>query len=165
MILNIIKIVPDTIVDGPHYRTSIYFSGCNHKCPGCHNQKSWKYGVGKDYTVQEVIDEIKRYEHKYITFSGGDVFSYQAEGAVELVKELKRQIPDINIWVYTGYELTDLLDNGDSYQKELLDLVDSIVDGPFIKSLKSDKVLYRGSSNQIIWEKNNNGEFIKSRYN
>ncbi|WP_438589251.1 4Fe-4S cluster-binding domain-containing protein [Duncaniella dubosii] len=27
--------VPGTSVDGPGLRTSIYFAGCSHQCPGC----------------------------------------------------------------------------------------------------------------------------------
>ena len=34
--------------------------------------------------------------------------------------------------------------------KQFLDLVDVLVDGPFIEAFKDPKLLYRGSSNQHI---------------
>ena len=37
------RIVEGTSVDGPGLRTSIYFAGCRHQCPGCHNQQTWDF--------------------------------------------------------------------------------------------------------------------------
>lgn len=153
MKLNILKIIPDTIVDGPHIRSSIYVSGCSHKCPGCHNPESWKFGTGEDYNLQDIVDLVKEYGHRYVTISGGDPF-YQSQGCYELCKLLRLEIPEINIWGYTGYTL-EFLNNLNifDFRYKLLNELDGIVDGPFIESLKSDKFLFRGSSNQRIFIK------------
>ena len=157
--MRIMDIVPDTIVDGPHYRTAIYFSGCKHRCPGCHNSESWNLDSGKDYTIQEVVDLVKKYDHLHVTLSGGDVFCYQPKEGYELCKELKKQIPGISIWGYTGYTMSELLDEGDEYKIKLLNELDGLVDGRFIESEKSKDLLYRGSKNQVIWTRDSNGEF------
>ncbi|MCI6933769.1 MAG: 4Fe-4S cluster-binding domain-containing protein, partial [Bacteroidales bacterium] len=48
--LRVIDIVEGTSVDGPGLRTSIYFAGCRHECPGCHNPQSWDFAAGRDMT-------------------------------------------------------------------------------------------------------------------
>jgi anaerobic ribonucleoside-triphosphate reductase activating protein len=41
--LRVIDIIDGTSVDGPGLRTSIYFAGCDHHCPGCHNPSTWDF--------------------------------------------------------------------------------------------------------------------------
>ena len=50
--------------------------------------------------------------------------------------------------VYTGYVLEDLLDN--DTQKELLYLVDVLVDGKFVKELYKPNLKWKGSANQRV---------------
>jgi anaerobic ribonucleoside-triphosphate reductase activating protein len=146
--LNVLKIVPDTIVDGPRMRTSIYLSGCNHECKGCHNRASWKFGIGKNYENQELIDYVLLYDHKRVTISGGDGLCYQVEGLISFLKDLKASIPECNIWLYTGYAWEELI--VDPERKEVLEYIDVLVDGKFIPELRSTKCLFRGSTNQRL---------------
>lgn len=60
MSLRVIDIVGGTSVDGPGLRTSVYFAGCNHHCPGCHNPQSWDFEGGEAMSVlriKEIIDD------------------------------------------------------------------------------------------------------------
>lgn len=158
--MKILSIIPDTIVDGPRVRSSIYVSGCWHKCKGCHNPESWDPGEGKDMIIEEIVDKVVSYGHKFVTISGGCPFCYQVEDVVELVKLLKSRIPKVNILIYTGYTLEELMEKGTPTQKELLSLTDELIDGKFIESLKSEDCVFRGSTNQNYWTKTPEGKFI-----
>lgn len=81
-----------------------------------------------------------------VTFSGGDPM-YQAEGFTELARAIK-SCTNKNIWCYTGFTFETLLRM--PKQRELLELVDVLVDGPFVDSLKDPDLLFRGSSNQRL---------------
>lgn len=142
--MKLAKIVEDTIVDGIGWRTSVYCTGCQHQCPGCHNKATWDINAGKDCTVDWLVRHLLSSEND-ITFSGGDPM-YQAAEFAEVAKQVKQQ-SNKNIWCYTGFLFEQCL-HGERY--ELLKNIDVLVDGPFIERLKSDKLLFRGSANQRL---------------
>jgi len=146
--LKVLSIIPDTIVDGPRMRTSIYLSGCFHRCKGCHNPESWRLENGKDMENSEIIKEIRKSDHGRITITGGDGLCYQYRELLGFLKELKKEIPEVNIWLYTGYTWEELIDDED--RKESLGYLDVLVDGKFEESLKSKDCLFRGSTNQRL---------------
>lgn len=148
MTLNILKIIPDTIVDGPGIRTSLYLSGCFHCCPGCHNKYSWKENSGEDMEFEVILDRIKEFEHNKITISGGDGLCYQSENLIEFLKYLKSELPSINIWLYTGFLYENIL--CDPKRHKILPFIDVLCDGPFIESKKSPNKLWIGSENQRV---------------
>ena len=145
--LKVLNIIPDTIVDGPRMRTSIYLSGCFHGCKGCHNPSSWKLENGNDMSHEELISIIEESGHNRVTISGGDGLCYQYEELKDFLKKLKEIFPDINIWLYTGYTWEELMN---SEKSEILNYIDVLVDGKFVESLKSTKCPFRGSSNQRL---------------
>ena len=144
--LQIIKIVEGTSVDGPGLRTSVYFAGCAHACPGCHNPQSWNFKAGNNMSIDEIMQTVL-YNGFDVTFSGGDPF-YQAEAIVPLAKAIRAA--GLSIWSYTGFSFEELIVSDDKYRQELLRLSDVLVDGPFIQSLRDTSLLFRGSANQRL---------------
>lgn len=131
-------------MDGPGLRTSIYFAGCRHECPGCHNPASWSFEAGQDWSVEQVMQVI-RYNRFPVTFSGGDPL-YQAEQLLPLARAIHDE--GFNLWCYTGFLYEHIRDL--SPYRELLSYVDVLVDGPFIQTQKpvGPALRFRGSSNQ-----------------
>ena len=106
--LNIANIQHFSLHDGDGIRTTIFFKGCNLKCPWCHNPETIsctptqmnypKLGkteiCGKNMTVSEVFKEVMDDKDYYVesgggvTFSGGEVMLY-ADKVVELAKLIK----------------------------------------------------------------------------
>ena len=144
MTLRVIDIIEGTAVDGPGLRTSIYFAGCKHHCTDCHNPHTWDFEAGKDMTVPEIIDIVERNAFN-VTYSGGDPM-FQPEPLLELSREIKSR--GKTIWCYTGFTYEQLI--GNHAYKDLLKLLDVLVDGPFVKDLADISLRFRGSSNQRI---------------
>lgn len=144
--LSILNILEDTTVDGPGFRTSIYCAGCYHACNECHNPQSWDINNGTMMSTNDIMKIVTADPFANVTFSGGDPM-YQAKGFTELAKAIKQQT-NKNIWCYTGFVFESLLKMNE--QRELLQWIDVLVDGPFINSKKDLSLLFRGSSNQRL---------------
>lgn len=144
--ISVIKIVEDTTVDGPGFRTTVYAAGCPNACPGCHNPQSWNKSAGTMMDVDDIFKIIQADDFADVTFSGGDPM-FQPEGFARLARRIKKET-DKNIWCYTGYTFEKLLQN--DKQKELLQWIDVLVDGPFIEKQKDPDLRFRGSKNQRL---------------
>lgn len=59
-------------VDGPGIRFVVFMQGCPLRCQYCHNPDTWEVNKGKEYTADELMQEILRYK-SYMDFSGGGV--------------------------------------------------------------------------------------------
>ncbi len=134
------------MVDGPGFRTSIYAAGCDNRCKGCHNPQSWDINNGHRMTTDEIMEVIRQDPFANVSFSGGDPM-YQAEGFAELAEAIRKQT-DKTIWCWTGYTFELLVRM--PKQRRLLELIDVLVDGPFVESLKDPDLLFRGSRNQRL---------------
>ena len=144
--ISVLDIIEDTMVDGPGFRTAIYCAGCRHACPGCHNPQSWDFSGGHAMTTDELMRIIEADPYANVTFTGGDPM-YQPEGFAELALAIRRRTHK-NIWCYTGFTFETLVNN--PRQRQLLELIDVLVDGPFIKTLRDEDLLFRGSKNQRL---------------
>ena len=146
------------VANGPGVRVSLFVSGCTHYCKGCFNSEAWDFNYGKPYT-EETEDEIIKYltpKHiRGLTLLGGDPMEpSNMEALVPLLRRIKRELPDKDIWCYTGCVFeTDVMDrlwNSFDSTKQLMENIDVLVDGPFVEELKNVNLRFRGSENQRI---------------
>ena len=136
------------MVDGPGFRTAIYCAGCRHQCPGCHNLQSWDFSGGRPATTDELMRIIEADPYtRGVTFTGGDPM-YQPEGFAELADAIRQRTPQKDIWCYTGFTFEQLITN--PRQRALLEQIDVLVDGPFLREQRDETLLFRGSRNQRI---------------
>lgn len=146
MKLRIAGLSKESVVDGPGIRYVIFAQGCLHNCRGCHNPNTHPIDGGYLVELDEIYNDI--INNKFIdgvTFSGGDPF-VQIDAFIELAKRLKKH--NINIMCYTGYIYEDIIKH-EKY-KEILNYLDTLVDGKFILERKTLKKPYVGSDNQRI---------------
>ena len=145
--LELAGIVTDSIVDGPGIRTCVFCQGCPHHCEGCHNPETWDFGCGTSMAEERILEIIRSNPLcRGVTFSGGEPFA-QAEGFSKLARLLKDA--GYEVASYTGYTFEQLL-HGTPAQRELLALLDVLIDGPFVLAERSLQTPFRGSRNQRI---------------
>lgn len=148
--LRISGIIPESIVDGPGIRYTIFAQGCNHFCKGCHNPQTHDIRGGKDYDIDDIVEDIKKNPLlRGVTFSGGEPF-LQAERFAELARNVKSL--GLDVVTYTGYIFEDLLKNLDKEPswRDLLENTDILIDGPYIQEQRNLMLRFRGSENQRL---------------
>ena len=143
--IRILDIKYGTSVDGIGLRTSLYCAGCEHHCMGCHNPQSWNENGGEEIAVEALFDTIVDADMN-VTFTGGDPMLHP-EGFIKLARMIKEHT-NKTIWCYTGYRFEDLLKH--PLRRELVELCDVIVDGPYIEAERDLSLHFRGSRNQRI---------------
>jgi anaerobic ribonucleoside-triphosphate reductase activating protein len=146
MKVRISGVVKESIVDGPGIRFVVFAQGCKHGCPGCHNPQTHDFNGGNFVEADSIVEKILNTSNiDGVTFSGGDPF-FQAEEFEYIAKKLKKK--NLHILAYTGYLYEQIV--RDEKMKKLLENVDVLVDGPFVKEAKTYKLAFRGSKNQRI---------------
>ena len=148
--LRIAGIEPESFVDGPGIRMTVFTQGCHHNCPGCQNPQTHDFNGGHFIDIDEIlamIDENPLLDG--VTFSGGDPMD-QAAALVPLAREIKDR--GLNLVIFTGYTFERLQELSQERPEmfELLTFADILIDGPFVMAKRSLDIKFRGSSNQRI---------------
>ncbi len=152
MLVRLAGIEPESIVDGPGYRFAVFVQGCPHACPGCHNPETHDFEGGKLIDTEEIIAHLgKNPLVRGLTLSGGEPM-LKAEALLGVAEAAKAR--GMNVWCYTGYTYEQLMEMNDPAQMALLDVIDVLVDGPYIARERSLDLLFCGSRNQRLIDMN-----------
>jgi len=153
--LHIAGINYESIADAEGVCCTIFFSGCNHHCAGCHSPDTWDFEYGKEvdkFLIEEINSQIdKRPFLNGLVLSGGDPM-YSASDICEFLDKV--HIPNDNVWCYTGFTIEEIQDN-----ENMLNLVkrcSCIIDGMFDIKERDVTLRFRGSRNQRMFRVNNN---------
>jgi anaerobic ribonucleoside-triphosphate reductase activating protein len=148
--------------NGTGIRVVLWVSGRSHHCKECHNPQTWAYNNGSlftEETLNELLTALNKPYISGITFSGGDpLFSRNLSEVYDIILKIKKQFPNKNIWLYSGFtweEIHATYDNDDIakemlLRKKIVELCDVFVDGKFIIEQKNLMLKYCGSENQKV---------------
>ena len=113
------------IANGPGVRVSLFVSGCRNHCDGCFNPETWDFFYGQPFTEEtekEIIEALRPSWIQGLSILGGEPMEPEN----------------------TGYRLESVSTS------PMLDLIDVLVDGPFIEDERDAGLAFRGSRNQRI---------------
>ena len=168
--LRILDITAPDINNGNGIRVTLWVAGCTNHCKGCHNQWTWDFNQGivfrddKEEIYEELSEWLDRDYVEGLTFSGGDPMTQDRDTLkeeLEIIKWFRSKYPSKDIWLYTGLTLEKIQEKKSvldlkaariqSVQKEILENIDVLVDGPYVEELRDiAHCPFRGSTNQRI---------------
>ena len=140
-------------INGEGICVSFWVQGCPHRCEGCHNPESWDFAGGQELPNDYRGNIIKAISENGITrnFSvlGGEPLCLEnIDLTYEVIETVRTAYPNIKIFLWTGYYLEDIKEN--SMVQKILNKIDVLIDGPFIKEKRNITLKLRGSTNQRI---------------
>ena len=102
-----------------------------------------------------LYDTLAKPFYDGMTILGGEPFEPENQPEVAgLISRVRRELPEKNIWIYTGFVYDrDLVPGGrkyTDYTDQILDQTDILIDGPFVLEEKDIRLKFRGSRNQRI---------------
>jgi anaerobic ribonucleoside-triphosphate reductase activating protein len=143
---------PYNFVDGEGVRCSLYVSGCLFACKGCYNKVAQNFSYGKPYTEdleERILEDLSVDYCQGLTLLGGEPF-LNTSVTLSLCQKVRQRFgKEKDIWSWTGYTWEELM-QGTSDKKELLHMIDVLVDGRFELDKLDLNLAFRGSSNQRI---------------
>lgn len=144
---------------------SLWMQGCPFRCNGCHNPETWDFNGGNEIEDDVLIDMTL----SALTENGikRDLSILGGEPLVEknliflgqLITDAKRLNPSIKIYLWTGFEYSHLVHVKHLYSY-ILSQIDVLITGPFILDQRDITLKLRGSRNQEIWRRNENGKLV-----
>lgn len=153
--IRIAGVVKESTVDGPGFRYVVFTQGCPHNCKGCHNPDTHDFKGGRLVSIDKLVEDINKNPLlKGITISGGEPFM-QPKQVYNLISKINKD--KHTIMVYTGFEYEALIEKAkeNEYVYKILENTDILIDGKFEETLKSENVMFRGSTNQRAIESKN----------
>ena len=160
--MNYLGIDKSSISNGPGVRVVLWVSGCTCRCKGCQNPESWDFGAGKIFDEEakkELFNALNKPYIRGITISGGHPLEYEnLPDVYDLIKEIKLQFQEKDIWLYTGYTLSindfdttvDICWDNGLLRNYIIAMCDVVVDGPYIEEQRDITLKFRGSKNQRL---------------
>jgi len=144
--VNVYKILENTTVEGPGVRFCIWVQGCRKHCAGCFAKDTWEFGIGDDYSVEELFNQIcKQKNIEGVTFLGGEPFE-QTEELALLSSKIKSA--GLSVVCFTGYTIEELQAKNSDKINRFLDNIDLLIDGGFDEDKFDLSRPWVGSANQ-----------------
>ena len=141
--MRVAEIVESSRIYGPGSRTVLWLQGCSIQCEGCWNDELWSFSGGKKMSSEEIIQILQNNTDVGLTLLGGEPLD-QAPAVLELIENCHTS--GFDVMLYTGYELEEL----SKVQKQCVEQSDIVIHGRYVEDLRSENLLWRGSTNQDI---------------
>jgi anaerobic ribonucleoside-triphosphate reductase activating protein len=140
-----------TEAEGPGRRAALWVQGCDKRCPGCCNPGFLPLVERELIPVPAMLAKLLQAQQGHalegLTLLGGEPM-LQAQGLAELARGA--QAAGLSVMVFTGYTLEELVTCSPLGYRNLLDVTDVLVDGPYERSQPDETRRWIGSRNQRL---------------
>ena len=148
-------LILNDITAAPGLCVSFFVQGCPHRCPGCHNPETWDFEGGKEFTsgtLDSIINGLtaQGIQRNLCIMGGEPLCTENAFLTFLVIKEVKDKVPEAKIYVWTGYTLEQLNSAAHPRVKDILEMADVLIDGPYIEQERDITLPMRGSRNQRV---------------
>lgn len=137
---------------GPGERVGLWLQGCSIRCKNCISPHTWQISPKYEMDIEILAQKINSFKTDKLTISGGEPLD-QAKNLIPLLQKIRTTKKDILL--YTGYVLKNFINKNPDIWEILKNLVDVIIDGPFIWG-KESEYIWKGSQNQKMYILNKN---------
>ena len=153
-------IMPNDVVNGRGVCVSFWVQGCARHCPKCFNESTWDFKGGTEYTDHtkwEVIEAISAngIQRNFSVLGGEPLDPHNINMVNEVVSAVRHAYPDVEIILWTSFELEELLMDYNKTMESILDNINYVVTGPYVDEQRDLSLFWRGSRNQHIYTKKN----------
>ena len=147
-------LIKNDMAAAPGLCVTFFTQGCPHRCPGCHNPETWDFDGGLEFSpdlVQEIVEALTAngIDRKFCIMGGEPLCPENEFLTLLLITEIRKCLPEVPIYIWTGYRFSDLI-QGSEHIKQILQLADVLIDGPYIEAQRDTTLSMRGSSNQKV---------------
>lgn len=150
------------ISNGEGIGVALFVQGCRFACKNCFNPDTWDFNGGKEWTPEvedKLIELASRPYIKRLSILGGEPLADEnLDGVLHLVNRFRLSFPNKTIWLYSGYQWSELFNDGIYLTKdcagwkrrEIVKNCNILVDGRYIDSRRNPSKKWAGSDNQRV---------------
>lgn len=154
-------LIKNDFASAPGASVTLFVSGCDFHCTGCHNPEAQNYEHGQLYsfdTTIEIVEALKanRFLRNLCIMGGEPLAPRNRETVASIIRDIKNMLPGVKIYLWTGYTYEQLCDEIDFGIFPEIDLryiinhIDCLIDGPYVEEERDVTLRMRGSRNQRI---------------
>lgn len=150
------SLLKNDMVNGEGVCVSLFVQGCPHKCPGCFNPESWDFNGGEEVPADlkgQIIKAISAngLMRNFSVLGGEPLCDENLQFVHDIINVVRSAYPQIHIFLWSGYTLEELQERKDNkILCEILQKIDTLIDGRFIEEERDITLKMRGSKNQRI---------------
>jgi anaerobic ribonucleoside-triphosphate reductase activating protein len=136
---------------------SFYTQGCPHRCEGCHNPETWDFNGGYEFntdTLNQIIEGITAngLKRNFCVLGGEPLCEENLFLTYMVLDHVRKAYPDIKIYLWTGYTLDELKQLPSPRIRDIINIVDVLIDGRYERARRDVSLALRGSTNQNVYE-------------
>jgi anaerobic ribonucleoside-triphosphate reductase activating protein len=169
--MRIAGIIKNDVVNGIGVCTSLFTQGCPHHCKDCFNSETWDFNGGYEIDINSLKETIIKaisnngIQRNFSILGGEPLCPENRKLVKEIISAVREFYPDIKIFIWTGYELSELQKKDDKDLKYILSNIDYLIDGRFILEERDFSLWLRGSRNQNVYKLTKDKNYVKIEEN